>query len=100
MVSEKAMRPGDILTASNGKTIEVYILLVGSERGHPRKTGRDEITPSHSTVGLLVTATITVLDSQPNKYHAPMRSTRRTTSDVTPNGINVLGPTEQDEKRI
>lgn len=25
MVSEKAMRPGDILTASNGKTIEVRV---------------------------------------------------------------------------
>lgn len=27
MVSEKAMRPGDILTASNGKTIEVRYLM-------------------------------------------------------------------------
>lgn len=34
MISGTGMRPGDIITASNGKTIEVYSLLFAEEEMH------------------------------------------------------------------
>jgi hypothetical protein len=41
MVSAEAMRPGDILTASNGKTIEVINTDAGEERKSERECVRE-----------------------------------------------------------
>lgn len=40
MVSEKAMRPGDILTASNGKTIEASLLYISRNVYYVRENFR------------------------------------------------------------